>query len=98
MRVKFHPEARIDLREGKAFYRKRSPLAALAFAQQIDAAVANIVEAPLRYAVGECGTRELVLPRRFPYTVVYRFRAEEIVIVAVAHHSREPGYWHQRMK
>jgi hypothetical protein len=38
MRVKFHPEARIDLKQGKAFYRSRSPLAAVAFAQEIDAA------------------------------------------------------------
>lgn len=97
MKVRLHPEARIDLQEGKTFYRKRSPLAALAFAQQIDAAIANIVEAPLRYPGGEHGTRELVLPRRFPYTVVYRLRGEEIVIVAVAHHSREPGYWSQRV-
>jgi len=26
--LKFHPEARLDLKEGKAFYRSRSPLAA----------------------------------------------------------------------
>lgn len=97
MKVRLHPAARIDLQEGKAFYRKRSPLAAIAFAQQIDGAIANIAEAPLRYPSGEHGTRELVLPRRFPYTVVYRLRGEAIVIVAVAHHSREPGYWHQRL-
>jgi plasmid stabilization system protein ParE len=48
MRVKFHPEARIDLQEGKAFYRHRSPLAAVAFAHQIDSAVARIADAPLR--------------------------------------------------
>ena len=96
MRVKFHPEARVDLREGKAFYKRRSPLAAIAFAQQIEAALARIAETPQRYPVGEHGTREHVLPSRLPYTVVYRVNANVIVVVAVAHQSREPGYWHQR--
>ena len=48
MKLKFHPEARIDLKEGKAFYQRRSPLAAVAFARQIDAALARIAETPLR--------------------------------------------------
>ena len=33
---------------------------------------------------------------RFPYIVVYEVRADEILIVAVAHTSREPGYWESR--
>jgi toxin ParE1/3/4 len=96
MRVKFHPEARADLKEGKAFYRNRSPLAAVAFAREIDAAVARIAESPSRYPEGEHGTREFILPWRFPYTVVYRVRENLIVIVAVAHQSKEPRYWHDR--
>jgi plasmid stabilization system protein ParE len=96
MRVKFHPEARADLKEGKAFYRHRSPLAAVAFEREIDAAISRITEAPMRYQHGEHGTREFVLPWRFPYTVVYRLKENLIVIVAVAHHSKEAGYWHHR--
>lgn len=96
MRVKLHPEARADLKEGKAFYQHRSPLAAVAFAQEIDVAISRIAESPLRYPVGEYGTREHVLPSRFPYTLVYRFKENLIVIVAVAHHSREVGYWQHR--
>ena len=96
MRVKFHPEARVDLREGKSFYRRHSPIAAVAFSKEIDSAITRIKEAPLRYPVGEHGTRELVLPWRFPYTVVYRVFSNVIVIVAIAHHSREKSYWHER--
>ena len=96
MRVKFHPESRVDLKEGKAFYRHRSPLAAVAFAREIDAAIARITESPSRYPEGEHGTREFILPWRFPYTVVYRVKGDLIVIVAVAHQSKEPEYWHHR--
>ena len=96
MRVKFHPEARVDLREGKAFYRSRSPLAALSFSREIDTAISRISDSPLRYPESEHGTREFILPWRFPYTVVYRISENLIVIVAVAHQSKKPGYWHHR--
>jgi len=33
------------------------------------------------------------LVHRFPYAVYYRSLAEEILILAVAHTSRQPGYW-----
>jgi hypothetical protein len=34
--------------------------------------------------------------RSFPFSVVYRLRPEEIVILAVAHQKRKPGYWRGR--
>lgn len=32
----------------------------------------------------------------FPFDIVYRYTREEIEIVAIAHHSRRPGYWKSR--
>lgn len=34
--------------------------------------------------------------RRFPYSVIYYIRAEELRVVALAHHRRKPGYWSGR--
>jgi hypothetical protein len=34
--------------------------------------------------------------RRFPYTVVYEVRADEVLVLAVAHTRRRPNYWHHR--
>jgi toxin ParE1/3/4 len=33
----------------------------------------------------------------FPYKIVYYEQPEAVVIVAVAHHSRRPGYWLWRL-
>ncbi len=33
---------------------------------------------------------------RFPFTIHFRFDAREIVIMAVAHQKRRPGYWSRR--
>lgn len=37
-----------------------------------------------------------VLLRRFPYSIVFYERRNQIVIVAFAHSSRRPGYWRSR--
>ena len=36
------------------------------------------------------------LLRRFPYVIVYVELVTEIRILALAHASREPGYWRER--
>jgi len=41
------------------------------------------------------GTRRYVLPD-FPYSVIY-FVEAAIIIVAVAHDRRRPGYWRERL-
>jgi toxin ParE1/3/4 len=33
---------------------------------------------------------------RFPFTLVYRLRGDEVEILAVAHARRRPGYWRSR--
>ena len=38
-----------------------------------------------------------VLIRRFPFTVIYAADPEQIVVVAIAHQRRRPGYWKGRM-
>ena len=92
MIVRFHPAARIELLEARVWYEERSPLSAVAFIQEVDAAVSRIAEEPLRYQLLEYGTRRAPL-QRFPYNIVYRIGAAEITIVAVAHQKRRPGYW-----
>ena len=42
------------------------------------------------------GQTRRVLVARFPYQVVYRLRPTEIVIAAIAHLKRRPGYWESR--
>lgn len=34
---------------------------------------------------------------RFPFTIVYTELPDEVLIIAIAHASREPGYWRARL-
>jgi toxin ParE1/3/4 len=42
------------------------------------------------------GIRKRVL-RKFPYSLIYTVESEELLILAVAHHSRRPRYWVSRV-
>jgi len=66
----------------------RQGLIAIANAPQTSARVSNVGES--------LGVRRFLL-RRFPYAVVYLELANEIRILAIAHTSREPGFWRQRL-
>jgi hypothetical protein len=39
----------------------------------------------------------MALVKRHPYLVVYALRGDEIIVLAIAHTSREPGYWRERL-
>ncbi|MGH8771908.1 MAG: type II toxin-antitoxin system RelE/ParE family toxin [Burkholderiales bacterium] len=41
------------------------------------------------------GKRRLVM-KRFPFSVIYTVVADQIRVLAVAHHSRRPEYWRRR--
>ena len=94
--VQFHQEATEEYDAAFDWYLERSPNAALRFDEEVDFALAQISAAPTRWAGGPHSTRRYLL-RQFPFTLIYRERAANIQIIAVAHTSRKPGYWKQRL-
>jgi plasmid stabilization system protein ParE len=74
---------------------ERNPEAAASFIREIEAALTTISENPLMCPSYIGGTRRCVL-RRFPFSIIYRVKESNIVIVAVAHGRRRPGYWINR--
>lgn len=35
---------------------------------------------------------------RFPYAVIYAIEGEDIVVLAISHLHRQPGYWRDRLR
>jgi plasmid stabilization system protein ParE len=96
MRYEFHPEALDEYREATLYYAERDPALALRFVDAVENAIRRIPEAPERWRVLEEDVRRC-LTRVFPYGVLYTIEPEFILIVAVMHCSREPGYWKRRV-
>ena len=96
-RVEFHNEAAAEYDVAFDWYLEHSPEAAHKFDFEVESALAQIVEGPKRWALGPLKTRRYLL-RRFPFVVIYREQpADNLQIVAIAHTSRRPGYWKQRL-
>jgi toxin ParE1/3/4 len=95
--VTLHDEAGHDYDAAFEWYLERSPQAAVRFDGAVESALAEIARAPHRWVRGSHGTRRYLL-RGFPYLLIYReVSAEVIQILAVAHTSRRPGYWKERV-
>jgi toxin ParE1/3/4 len=97
VRVEFASEAAAEVEAAKVWYSERSAFAALAFADDLSAAVERIREAPDRWPKGISGTHRHLLSR-FPFMISYRKKGRSIQIVAVAHAKRKPEYWKHRLK
>jgi plasmid stabilization system protein ParE len=68
------------------------------FLNQVEAAIAGASSDPTRYRKFRRDARK-VRVERFPYHVVYWHdeASASIHIVAIAHTSREPDYWRERV-
>ncbi|MCE9640392.1 MAG: type II toxin-antitoxin system RelE/ParE family toxin [Betaproteobacteria bacterium] len=91
----FHPEAEAELEDASLFYESRMPGLGKSFAAEVERTIYLIREFP--DAGSPTGPmRRRVLVARFPYSVVYRRDPDFVVIIAIAHQRRRPGYWRQR--
>jgi plasmid stabilization system protein ParE len=95
--VAFHPAAQREYQTAISWYQQRSDSAARRFVAEVERVVAVIAAHPDRYGFYEGPYREAGLQRRYPFSIIYRVEASgDVLILAVAHASREPGYWQDR--
>jgi toxin ParE2 len=94
--LEYLEEALEEAEAAARWYAERSAVAAVAFTEEIDAAESAIQQLPEAWPRYDETTRRYLL-RRFPFSVVYRVEASRILIVAVAHGGRRPGYWRSRL-
>jgi toxin ParE1/3/4 len=93
MRVSLSNEAQTDADAAVDWYIGENVLvAAEDFADAIDQAFELLSQFPEMGEPGSLNTRTLTL-HSFPYSLIYRLQPDVIRVVAVAHHSRRPGYW-----
>ena len=95
-RVEYHQGAIADVKNAVAWYQKRNPKVALDFIEELYRAAGIIREAPERWPIGKNSTRRFLL-WRFPFAIIYSEEQSVVRIWAVAHGSRRPEYWANRL-
>lgn len=66
------------------------------FVAAVEEATTRALAFPLAGSPAELNTRR-VLIKDFPFSIIYRPEPDGIVVFAVVHHSRLPGYWRGRV-
>ncbi len=92
-----HPEAEAEFEAAAEFYNEREEGLGDDLYNEVFATIDRIIEHPNAWPRYSHRTRRCFC-NRFPYSVIYRNTDFEITIYAIAHQSRKPGYWKDRLK
>ena len=93
--IDYLPGARSDFNESFDWYAERSAQAAQRFADAVDAALLRVAANPTQFAGADSVHRECPV-KKFPFRIVYRLIDNWVLVVAIAHSKRRPGYWRNR--
>jgi toxin ParE1/3/4 len=97
IKPQFLPDAETEFLKEIAYYSNAQEGLGIKFREAVMAAVAKAVANPGGGTRSASSTRSRLL-KGFPFSVVYRASDKEFLIVSVAHHRRQPGYWLGRIK
>ncbi len=94
-RVSFHELAEFELNDAITFLEERREGLGSRFLTAVESAVAYIRQHPEASPVVIKDIRRKVL-KRFPYSLMFAVRSDQIRILAVANQKRRPFYWRSR--
>jgi len=98
VRVAIDDAAAEELREARRWYaREAGASTAARFLAEFQRLRIVLEQEPFRGPEVEPGIRRVLFRERFPYSIMYVVRERRVVIVAVMHQHREPGYWKERL-
>lgn len=86
-----------EIEAAAGWYERRQPDLGGDFVVEVEATFARVLNAPFQFAVLKAGDPfRRALVERFPYHVFFEVLEDLVVVVAVAHERRRPGYWRRR--
>lgn len=101
LHLRVDPDAEQDLVNAMVHYENEREGLGLELLEEYRAVAQYAVESPnVGTLVPDLPLNEQVRRfqfRRFPYQLITMVIDDELFVIAVAHHSRDPGYWHERV-
>lgn len=94
-RLSIHEVAEAEINEAADFYDLESPGLGHVFIDEIQRALQSIIDFPDAAPLMQGRVRKRLVSK-FPYSLMYSARENEVRILAVAHHKRRPFYWRGR--
>jgi plasmid stabilization system protein ParE len=96
MSFHWHPDALEEYEDATLFYGTREDGLDARFHLLIEEAIEDICSLPEAWPLFLDETRRRIV-NVFPYSVIYVSENDSVLIVAIMHDSRKPGYWLRRL-
>ena len=94
--IVFLTPAAEEMLEASLYYERQAPGLGRAFLAEVRRAVQGILQNPRVGQIIQQPIRRRLI-HEFPFGILYRVDPHEIVIIAVSHLRRRPGYWADRL-
>jgi toxin ParE1/3/4 len=94
--VRYHEESAEELLSEIRYLEVRAQGLGRRFLEEVKRGESHIVQFPEAGEEVRPGIRKRLL-RTFRYSLIYSVEQEGPLILAIAHHSRRPGYWARRV-
>jgi len=95
--VAFDPDARAEFLAAVQYYEECHSGLGRRFRTAVEMELGGIETMPFRYRVLHAPFRRCLV-QKFPYAIIFVIEPGFILVVAVAHAKRKPGYWHERAR
>ncbi len=100
-RARYHPAARDELRGAVAYDEADHPGRGVDLEESVRRLIRRIQLLPQsapRWPRVEAHEIRRAKVKRHPYLVVYAVLPDQLVVLAIAHTSKKPGYWRERIE
>ena len=96
MKIRYLSIAELELDSAIAYYESQEPGLGIRFYTEIRNSEDRILAFPRAWMPLSENTRRC-RTKVFPYGLIYQIKETEILVVAVAHLYKKPGYWQDRV-
>jgi plasmid stabilization system protein ParE len=94
MTVKFLPDAKEEITATAMFYHRQAAGLGERFLDDVERAAQLLRQQPSLGQQLDDDLHQLIL-HRFPFSLIYAREPNAVLIVAIAHQRRRPGYWRE---
>ncbi len=95
--VILHPEAEVEVEAAADYLEACRARYGEKFRAEVETALRQIGTTPTVFSEFDGGPARRYLLRRFRYSVFFVEQDDAVYVTAVAHQSRQPGYWLDRL-
>jgi len=96
MKIEFLPEAKAELEDAVDYYELQVQGLGDTFKTIAKSTIKRISTFPTAWTEIRPDVRRCIM-HKFPYNILYSVEEDIILIIAVAHHHRNPNYWIDRI-